>query len=93
MERSIFRVTKIPKEKQRGLTLTTQELFLCSIAFCHFYHEKFESKLESIVDLLKSMQENPDSPEWSIWERAVSDSYKTRVLERFEWNRELPLEN
>lgn len=88
---SIFRVKGIPKEEQKkGLMLSEEDLFQCSIEFFNFSNEKLELKLQYTSNLLESMKTNPQnhSTEWSLWKKAVADSYNTYVVSQFDWHRE-----
>ncbi len=90
---AIFRVKRIPKEEQKkGLMLSEEDLFLCSIEFFNFCNEKFELKLQYASNILESMRTNPKnySLEWSLWKKAVADSFNTYVVSKFDWLQELP---
>lgn len=89
---AIFRVKKIHKKDQRELKLTEEELFLCTLEFFKFNNELLDSKLDIAAKLLESLRANPQNhpQEMSIWKKAVADSFKTYVLKKFDWSRELP---
>ena len=63
----VFRVKHVPKDQQKTLKLTTDEVLLCMLEFCKLYNKKYklwgvqhndESNLFLIIDILNSVQKN-----------------------------------
>ncbi len=73
----------------KGLTLSIEDLLLCTIEFCRIYNEIFHGKLAYILNMVESMKSHPENYpfEWPIWEKAIADSYSTVVC-NFDWSRE-----
>lgn len=90
---AVFRAKQIPKENQRSLKLTNDDMFLCAIEFARLHNERWESRLDYTVRLLESMQKNPANHqvEWAIWEKAKNDFMSKRTtFYDLDWSDELP---
>lgn len=89
---SIRRITKIPKNEQRkGIQLTEQEVFLCSIEFFKIFDEMvFHHQVKYASNLLMSMQAKPQQYlfEWSIWKKAFDYCSSVSSRYHFNWNAE-----
>ncbi len=91
--RAVFRVTKVPKGSQKELTMTQEEMFLCTIEFCKVLSELYDWDLNYTLQLLDSMQREPEKHalEWGIWNSNVKDIATGRYTPRnFDWFDRMP---
>jgi hypothetical protein len=89
---AVFRVKKVPKKEQRkGLSLTVDETFLCTIEFCQVCKDLYKWDLGYTLNLLSSMLVNPEkhSLEWSIWRNEVNHVFTMTSYYDLDWTREL----
>ncbi len=61
---SVLKGAKIPLEEQRKAFLTDEELLSSFTEFCKIFHEKYDKKLQYLMDLLKGMKERPEKFQW-----------------------------
>ena len=90
---AVFRAKGIPKENQKILKLTNEELFLCAIEFAKLHNERWESNIDYAVNLLESMKKSPrdHQKEWAIWEKARDDFMSGRsTFYDLDWSAILP---
>jgi hypothetical protein len=92
---TIFRIKQVPKESQRLLKLTSEELLSCMIEFCKFYNRKYKkygdkSNLNYAIQLLEHTKENPKKfRECSqLFNQAVADIKSGLLMSKFDWNAE-----
>lgn len=88
---AIYLETGVHKEAQKiGFKLSEQKLLSCTAEFCKLYNEIFKGQLGYILQILESMEANPDSypVEWPLWKKALIDSYTTFIVDHFDWDGE-----
>lgn len=92
---AVFRIKKISKMEQRkGLMLTAEETFLCTIEFCKVCRDLYKWDLRYTLNLVESIKINPENHpfECSIWKDAVDRSFKMTSYCALDWTREYPSE-
>ena len=74
----------------KGLTLSVEDLLLCTIEFCRIYNEIFHGDLAFILNIVEDMKARAENYpfEWSMWEKAIIDSYTIYVVRNFDWSSE-----
>lgn len=68
---AVFRAKHASREEQKSLLLTELELFSCTLEFSKLHNERWENQLCYLIDLLESMQKQPEQHplKWEIWEK------------------------
>jgi hypothetical protein len=85
---AIRRAKHIPKEKQRDMKLTEEDLFLCAIQFCKLHNESWEPGIDYTINLLESMKRDPKNhqTEWKLWKEAIKSCFTKWQDIPFDWN-------
>jgi len=89
--KAIYRLKKIRKDDQINMKLSARDVFFCSIELCKICSARFEEGSYSyVINLLEDMNNHPENHlfEWSIWEKAVEDSFTTE-FHPFSWLHDL----
>ena len=93
----VSRLKSCPKEQQKKLKLTTNEIFLCMIDFCKLYNKKhelwgvkgnYEANLHFIIELLQSMQKKAkdSKEEWALFKQSIESSINFQTYNSFDWD-------
>jgi hypothetical protein len=84
---AIFLVTQISKESQREFKLTPDDLFNCMIEFSKIYDKRYESNLNSLIQLVESMKKDPTSywEEWKLLKKSIAQIGSRLYIPFFNW--------
>ncbi len=85
---AIRRAKQIPKEQQRDMKLTEEDLFLCAIEFCRLHNEYWVNKIDYTINLLESMKRDPKNHqiEWKMWKEATESHFIKWNDRPFNWD-------
>ncbi len=85
---AIRRAKHIPKEQQRDMKLTEDDLFLCALEFCKLHNESWEPRIDYTINLLELMKRDPKNhqTEWNMWREAIESHFIKWNDRPFNWD-------